>query len=396
MWFVVVARSPLERLARLPRELSEPLGLFRVIPASVYAHLLSTAGLTALKWTLLVLLAAVVLGLRPHRLFAIPAALLLALYDSILKSYSGGVNHAQFCPLYFAVILALFPAADALSLTRARRRQRRHGYVSAMITLVLVFGLTYTFVGSRRLTSGIDVFYGDQLRAWLATRSLVPNSYNFRLGLFFLGHPLLATIFQAGFAAVTVLETLSVFILISDVFRRIWITAIVLFHLMTLLTMNIFFFENMLLTLFLLTAFAYRIGPRPELSRQVAPVVFFDGACGLCHRFVQWVIARDFARVFRFAPLQGRTAAQRLGAHDAPPWSLVLLDEEGQHRYSTASLRIICQLESAWAVAASAALYVPRPIRDAVYRVIARRRHLAFGNADACPFIPEQRTLILD
>ena len=37
-------------------------------------------------------------------------------------------------------------------------------------------------------------------------------------------------------------------------------------------------------------------------------VVFFDGVCGLCNRFVDFVLSRDRRAAIRFAPLQGETA----------------------------------------------------------------------------------------
>ena len=45
----------------------------------------------------------------------------------------------------------------------------------------------------------------------------------------------------------------------------------------------------------------------------------------------------------------------------------------------------------------ASAIHAPHPIRDAVYRVIARRRHAVCGSADACRLAtPEHRGLILD
>lgn len=34
------------------------------------------------------------------------------------------------------------------------------------------------------------------------------------------------------------------------------------------------------------------------------PIVFYDGECNFCNRWVQWIIDRDTGRVFRFASLQ--------------------------------------------------------------------------------------------
>lgn len=34
------------------------------------------------------------------------------------------------------------------------------------------------------------------------------------------------------------------------------------------------------------------------------PIIFYDGECNFCHRWVQWIIERDAGRLFRFASLQ--------------------------------------------------------------------------------------------
>src|SRR5206468_5141070 len=75
------------------------------------------------------------------------------------------------------------------------------------------------------------------------------------------------------------------------------------------------------------------------------PVVFFDGVCGLCNASVDYILARDVAGVFRFAPLQGTTAGGRLQPSDiADLSSLVLVDGQGIHRRSTAVWRILWRL----------------------------------------------------
>ena len=39
-------------------------------------------------------------------------------------------------------------------------------------------------------------------------------------------------------------------------------------------------------------------------------IIFYDGDCALCHRMVQFILARDSKFLFSFAPLQGETAAK--------------------------------------------------------------------------------------
>ena len=128
------------------------------------------------------------------------------------------------------------------------------------------------------------------------------------------------------------------------------------------------------------------------------PIVFYDGVCGLCNRFVRWIQARDTTRTFRFAPLQGETARARLSLQTGgwQEWSIVLLDEDGRHERSDAALRIARHLGGTWGILGSALSYVPRAIRDGAYRFIASRRYTWFGRHDTCPIpTPTQRDVML-
>ena len=127
------------------------------------------------------------------------------------------------------------------------------------------------------------------------------------------------------------------------------------------------------------------------------PVVYFDGYCGLCNGFVDFVLARDRRRRFRFAPLQGTTATARFGAPgDVDPTTILLEDSGTVYERSTAALRIITDLGGVWRLAGILRL-VPRFIRDAIYDWIARHRYGWFGKRDACRLpSPEERAVFLD
>jgi predicted DCC family thiol-disulfide oxidoreductase YuxK len=127
------------------------------------------------------------------------------------------------------------------------------------------------------------------------------------------------------------------------------------------------------------------------------PVIYFDGYCGLCNGFVDFVLARDRSRRFRFAPLQGTTARARFGDPGDVDPTTILLEEEGTvFQRSTAALRIITALGGIWRLAGLLRL-VPRFIRDAVYDWIARNRYGWFGKRDSCRLpSPEERAVFLD
>jgi predicted DCC family thiol-disulfide oxidoreductase YuxK len=126
--------------------------------------------------------------------------------------------------------------------------------------------------------------------------------------------------------------------------------------------------------------------------------VYFDGHCGLCDRFVTFLVRRDRHRALRFAPLQGETAAGRFaepprGADD--PATVVYEDAAGVHSRSTAALRALRALGGAWRLTRIVEL-VPRVIRDAVYDWVARHRFRWFGRRESCRLAgPGEREVFL-
>jgi predicted DCC family thiol-disulfide oxidoreductase YuxK len=129
--------------------------------------------------------------------------------------------------------------------------------------------------------------------------------------------------------------------------------------------------------------------PAPDAAsataERVAPVLFYDGTCGLCARSVQWSLRHDARGVLRFAPLQGPTYAA-LPAADKPREveTMVLRDGDGLHLRSDAVLRLLRHIGGFWSVLAIVGRACPRPVRDALYRFVAAHRIAWFGTADSC------------
>ena len=121
-----------------------------------------------------------------------------------------------------------------------------------------------------------------------------------------------------------------------------------------------------------------------------ADIILFDGVCNLCHGFVQFVIRQDPAGRFRFAALQSPAAQALLAAQglaptdlSADPDSVLLLSGGRLYSHSTAVLRIAHGLGGAWQVAA-VGWVLPRRLRDALYRFVARHRYQWFGRQESC------------
>ncbi len=126
------------------------------------------------------------------------------------------------------------------------------------------------------------------------------------------------------------------------------------------------------------------------------PIVLYDGVCALCNGFVRFVLARDRAGMFRFASLQGDVARATLARHGRNPDALdtlvVVLDPglptERLLDRSTAALFVLTELPWLWKVLGRAMSVVPVPLRDVLYRLVARTRYRTFGKYDACPLPP--------
>ena len=122
-------------------------------------------------------------------------------------------------------------------------------------------------------------------------------------------------------------------------------------------------------------------------------LVFYDGVCGLCDRFVQFLVARDRQDRVRFAQLQGDLARRELvprGYDLTAPASIAVIagwQSEAPRLLtrSRAVLHAVGQLGPVWRAAAAIARLVPRPVTDAIYAAIARRRYRLFGRFDTCP-----------
>ncbi len=131
--------------------------------------------------------------------------------------------------------------------------------------------------------------------------------------------------------------------------------------------------------------------PAPAAERTV---VFFDGVCGLCNRTVDFLIARDHARVLRYAPLQGETF--RDVTRDRPDLravdSVIVMHEiettngarREFHVRSRAALFALSRLGSSWTWLRRLAALMPQPVSDLVYRFVARVRYRIWGKLDAC------------
>ena len=130
-------------------------------------------------------------------------------------------------------------------------------------------------------------------------------------------------------------------------------------------------------------------------------LILFDGVCNLCNSSVLYVIKRDNANKFLFAPLQsdiGKTIIKAFNIDTEQTDSILLYNpiKNGLTYKSTAALQIAKQLGFPTNIL-SIFLIIPAFIRNWVYNYIAKNRYKWYGKKAACMIpTPELKAKFLD
>ena len=125
-------------------------------------------------------------------------------------------------------------------------------------------------------------------------------------------------------------------------------------------------------------------------------VLFFDGDCAFCSQSVRRLVKVDRGRRVDVAPLQGKLAEEkglRRYADRGDGGSMVLLREsDGRIFLRSDSWFELAQALGGWWRALAVLRVVPRPVREAVYRWIARNRY-RFGKGETFCSLPDPEVL---
>ena len=119
-------------------------------------------------------------------------------------------------------------------------------------------------------------------------------------------------------------------------------------------------------------------------------LLFYDGECGLCDHVVQFVLQRDKAGLFQFAPLQGETAVATLRALPAKYKSLdslILIENVNTPQariyvLGQGAFRTLWLLGGPWKLLGSLG-FLPPILYNWGYRLVARNRH-RFFDTNSC------------
>ncbi|MEM7229166.1 MAG: DCC1-like thiol-disulfide oxidoreductase family protein [Planctomycetota bacterium] len=128
-------------------------------------------------------------------------------------------------------------------------------------------------------------------------------------------------------------------------------------------------------------------------------VLLYDGTCGLCHRSVRFVLRHERTSDIHFAALQSTIGETMQRDHELDPTALstvVLIDTGNAYTRSSAVVHVARSLRAPWSWLRFGR-WIPAPVRDLLYRFVARIRYPVFGRAEGCPLPdPAQRHRFLD
>jgi len=340
------------------------------------------------------------------------------------------IYHSDNLVVLHVIILGLTRSADALSLDALFRNWGRPNASAAATTptgwqynwpVQLMCALvvsSYFVCAIAKLAAplGLSWMSGENLRAQVAVDAIrkellgsAPNPVAYSL----YGKLPLFTVLAVGSM---ILEFFAPLALLKRRWGCIWAVNAFLMHWGILLVMDITFHYQLTGVMYLAFFRVERIldlpgklgwrrktGQAERLPSQSAPdlapqpgipraTLYYDGECGRCDRFVQFVLRHDEAQYFQFATLQseaGREQLRRLGLDERHLNTVVLVERDQAYVRSTATLRVCRRLAGLWTLL-YVFIVVPRSWRDGIYSLVARNRKLWFKAPDACAVMPPE------
>ena len=120
------------------------------------------------------------------------------------------------------------------------------------------------------------------------------------------------------------------------------------------------------------------------------PIILFDGVCNFCNRTINIILKYDKQAYFQFAASQSIAAMgimQAFKIEHIAIASVILIDNEKVYTKTDAVIQIANRL-SGWPKLFRLLKFIPKPMRDFAYDLIAKNRYALFGKKDDC-MIPE-------
>jgi hypothetical protein len=249
IWVLTVAMDPLHKLAAFPVTAFEPYGPLRFVPAETYAFILEPSVLTALRIGAVVCCVSALL--RPAAVWAqLGACLLLTLHQTVVRGFSV-MNHAEIVALQAVYVFTAFALLDRFTPGEKKEQASTPSRSYALVTLTLLFALTYFFAGLNRTIAGLGGIWDGSALVYFVQSSVYARGFSFDFSRRLLDHPELLPVLNTMFLVVTLAELATPLCLISARARRIVVPTLVSFHLLAFVLMKVIFWPHALLLILL-------------------------------------------------------------------------------------------------------------------------------------------------
>ncbi|MFK4002365.1 thiol-disulfide oxidoreductase DCC family protein [Qipengyuania sp. NPDC077563] len=142
--------------------------------------------------------------------------------------------------------------------------------------------------------------------------------------------------------------------------------------------------------------YSYREDPDVPLFDDSRPLFVFDNICLLCSGGANFLMKQDRKGAIAFTSAQGPIGSALYRHYEMAVDETYLFLADGRaYGMSEGYFQLAKRLGGMWRLTLVARL-MPRPLRDAIYRMIARNRYRWFGKTQACALLtPEQRARLL-
>ena len=122
-------------------------------------------------------------------------------------------------------------------------------------------------------------------------------------------------------------------------------------------------------------------------------IIFYDGLCAMCNRFIRIIITLDKKEKFLLASLQGKNGKilQKKFSKELHKVDSVIFYNKKVYTKSSAVINILSELGGIYKLAYIFNI-IPTFISDYIYDYIARNRFQWFGKLDKCP-MPEKKNI---
>ena len=119
-------------------------------------------------------------------------------------------------------------------------------------------------------------------------------------------------------------------------------------------------------------------------------VLLLDGDCGLCHRLAMFMNKNlDSMKKIKFQPIESTSSKKLIQSFPKKQQNMdtVYLYMNGKsYTRSSAAIRCLLFLKWYWKIWFPLIWIVPLPLRNFVYKIIAKYRHRIFSKPEVCSF----------